>query len=76
MVLCKWPNETLAVININVEKYMAILRKNEIVGVIGRAFDGLLAKKHLRQCTVIGEENLGTKSGTLDPLTFRLIKFT
>lgn len=62
MVLCIWPNETLAVLNPKLEKYLALVGKNEIIGLIGRAFDSLLAKKHLRQCTLIGEENLGTKS--------------
>ena len=42
---------------------MAVKGDNEMIGLIGKTFDGLFIKKSLRKCKLIGEENLGEKVG-------------
>ena len=51
-------NDTFVVYRSNVESVLG-LKGNEVVGSLGKIFDGFLVKKNRRKCKLVGDEKFG-----------------
>ena len=62
MSLCKFANQTLAVLDLNFAPILTIKDRNVLIGGIGSCTDRLFCKQSIRKCTVVGHNDLGSKN--------------